>query len=198
MRELYELQNLFDYCPEDGDGIFNEFKKNVDDSGMLFPLILSFIHPIEINVALIGHSGVGKTSFLKRLTKGTYDGSYRATTDFYMSHEYEIQFDYLTKFKFYDFSSVERYVVYSNYDSEYVKFDIIGLMIDKSRTSYRIGTSWYRYLKKKFPYSRGIIIKNKIDIRNKDENESVKGDVKISVKLNIGLDNVLEKMKSRM
>jgi hypothetical protein len=60
--------------------------------------------------------------------------------------------------------------------------------------SYTEGKKWYNKLLKKFPQSMGIIIKNKIDYKDKDANIDVRNTFKISVKNNEGIDKLLEKM----
>jgi len=188
MKEIRDLQFLFD-CVEDGDGIMNEFKNTIDDSDKLFSTVLGFLKPTEIKVALIGHQGVGKTCLLERLTTGKFNRQYKAT------ERYDIckyKHDYLRKFVFYDFSGVERYA-YQDYE-DFIYFDIIVLMIDYTRMSYTDGKKWYNKLLKKFPQSMGIIIKNKIDYKDKDTNTDVRNTFKISVKNNEGIDKLLEKM----
>jgi hypothetical protein len=64
IKEIRDLQILFNYYPEDGDredgkdGIMNEFKNTIDDSHKLFSTVLGFLGPTEIKVALIGHQWV--------------------------------------------------------------------------------------------------------------------------------------------
>ena len=189
MKEIRDLEFLFEYCPEDEDGIMNEFKNTIDDSDKLFSTVLGFLKPTEIKVALIGHQGVGKTCFLERLTTGKFNRQYKATKRYDIC---EYKHDYLRKFVFYDFSGVDRYA-YQDYD-DFMYFDIIALMIDYTRISYTDGKKWYHKLLKKNPQSMGIIIKNKIECDCKDANINVRNTFKISVKNNEGIDKVLEKM----
>lgn len=190
MKVISDLEFLFEYCPEDGEGIMNAFKNTVDDSDNLFSTVLSFIKPTEIKVALIGHQAVGKTCFLERLKTGKFNRQYKSTEG-YDIHEY--QHDYMRKFVFYDFSAVERYA-YSDCYYKPVDFNIIALMIDYNRMSYVEGKKWLNKLLKIHPKSMGVIIKNKIDLDIKDDNANVRKAGKISVKNNEGIDTVLEKM----
>ena len=149
--------------------------------------------PTIINIALIG-CGSGKTQFLKNLIGKKFSPVYYHTTGFYMANKYEVEYDPLKTLVFYEFSSVERYMTYSDDDFNFVDFNIIALMIDKSRVSYTNGKDWLDKLLKRYPRSKKIIIKNKIDQNIVDANIKVKGTYDISVKKNQGIDVLLKKM----
>ena len=143
----------------------------------------------EINIALIGVAGVGKTSFLKSLKNEKFDDVYKATEGFYMNNKYEI---YKEKFKlvFYDFSGIEMYCSYTHNAYSYINFDFIIVMIDYRHVSFTLGKKWYKTLKKKFPMSKSLLLKN---IRaGKDENKYPIPCIDIDSRKNIGIDKVIE------
>jgi GTPase SAR1 family protein len=155
----------------------------------------SFKDASEIRVGLLGLSGVGKTNFLNTI-KGQYKRNYMyiATCDSYLSpfNTYEIKYKE-KKIIFHDFSGTERYMEYPFESPEFHNFDIVALMIDNTKISYTEGKKWHRKILNKFPGSKALRIRNKIDIVDKNPNTEVSA-VEISVKNKTGLENVLDEI----
>lgn len=187
---LLKTMNMYSKSSND---FWDNYRGNVDGSDNIMSLVMgyvSFIKPkVTIRIALIGVGGVGKTTFLKRLTDNSFNRQYRATTGYNISR---IVRDNIT-YEFYDFAGQEMYSgIYSN-PGFYEIFDLIFLMVDKnSRVSHKHGLLWLRRIN-----THNIPV---IKIRNKSE---VSGDFEfrgdgnyfnISTKTGQGVEEILNQV----
>ena len=184
--QLLKTMNIYS---KSSDDFWDDYKKNVIDSDNIMSLVMEyvpFIKPkINIKIALIGSSCVGKTTFLKRLSNNNFERSYVKTESYNISI---IIRDNIT-YEFYDFAGDELYC--HVYDTEFYEiFDVVFLMVDNSRISYKNGKEWLRKINiRNVPTFK---IRNKCDIN--DEFSNLNGYINISTKTGQGVDNVLERI----
>ena len=173
------------------DDFWVNYKENVIDCDNIMELVMDYIPVIRhrIKIALIGVGGVGKTTFLKRLSDNKFNRSYHATTGYSII---EIVRENIT-YEFYDFAGQEMYCgTYNN--PEFLEiFDCIFVMVDKnSRSTQKHGRDWVRRIN---IYNKPVLkIRNKCESDSEFEFHSNDGYVNISTKTGQGIEEVLKKI----
>jgi len=147
--DINELLNIMNMYSKSSDDFWNSYKKNVDDSDNIISHIMDYVPIIKpkvnLKIALIGVGGVGKTTFLQRLSNNTFNRNYFPSIGYDLTY---IVRDNIT-YEFYDFAGQEMYSgIYDN-NGFYEMFNLIFLMIDKnSRVSHKHGISWLKRINK--------------------------------------------------
>lgn len=170
------------------EGFAKDIKDNIDDCDNIFyEYVIQFLIPKEVNIALIGLSNVGKTSFSKSLGGELKEDN----VDYSL---YEIYTDNML-INMYEFSSKN---MYKNMTKKYVDIDAIILMVDTESVSYFYGLQWFQEMYKRngnIPY---IFLRNKIDNLYESTFDSLYHTWNISAKNKYGtvkaLENLLEKL----
>lgn len=186
---LLETMNSYSKSTDD---FWVNYKENVIDCDNIMSLVIDYLPVIKhnIKIALIGVGGVGKTTFLKRLSSNKFNRNYNATTGYEII---EIFRDNIT-YEFYDFAGQEMYCgTYNN--PEFLEiFDCIFVMVDKnSRSTQKHGRDWVRRIN---IYNKPVLkIRNKCEISGEFEFHSDDGYVNISTKTGQGIEEVLKQIK---
>lgn len=184
--------HYYDNCQK---SIMSDFKEEVEDSDNIMSSVLSYIAPRRISIALIGTGGVGKTSFLEKLSNNRFTIQYIASTGVNL-----LTIDYgFFVYDFYDHSGQEMYCLPIR-DFSIGRTDGIVLMVDySSRLSYINGKKWLRELisRENKPY---LMIINKCDIQGnlRIPNNVFENNLKISTKTSFGIEEFLEKVNLTM
>ena len=184
---LLKTMNMYSKSTSD---FWNNYKENVDDNDNIMSLVMDyvpFIKPkVTIKIALIGVGGVGKTTFLKRLSDNSFNRQYRATTGYDIS---SIVRDNIT-YEFYDFAGQEMYSGVCNNPGFYEIFDLIFLIVDKnSLVSHKHGLSWLRRIN---THNTPVLkIRNKSEVNGDFEFHGDGGYFNISTKTGQGVEEIL-------
>jgi small GTP-binding protein len=173
------------------DEFWNNYKKNVVDCDNIMSLVMNCIPVIKhnIKIALIGVGGVGKTTFLKRLSDNKFNRSYHPTTGYDIIN---IVRDNIT-YEFYDFSGQEMYCGLYN-DPVFLEiFDFIFVMTVKNiRSSQKYGREWLNRIN---IYNKPVLkIRNKCEIDGEFDFHTADGYVNISTKTGKGIEEVLKQI----
>ena len=144
---------------------------------------------VHIKIALIGSGGVGKTTFLKRLTDNVFDKCY------FMTSGYDIK--YVTRdnvtYEFYDFAGTEMYSGTYRDHEFYKMFDCIFLMVDNNhRPSIKYGLEWLRRINTHNIFT--LRIRNKCEASGDFQFSNGDGYVNISTKTGQGVEDVLNQI----
>lgn len=142
-----------------------------------------------IKIALIGTGGVGKTTFLKRLSDNTFDRCYNPTTGYRISLIVRGEITY----EFYDFAGIEMYCGTYSDPEFYEIFDYVFLMVDKnSRMSHKHGAEWLNRINRN--NTPTLKIRNKCEISGRFEFSNGDGYFNISTKTGQGVEEVLQQI----
>jgi small GTP-binding protein len=187
--QLLKTMNIYSKSEND---FWNSYKEDVNDCDNIMSLVMGyvpFIKPkINIKIALIGTGGVGKTTFLKRLSDNSFNIQYRATTGYDRTDIIRGNITY----EFFDFAGQEMYS--GIYCQEFYEiFDLIFLMVDKnSRVSHNNGLSWLRRINR---YNIPVIkIRNKSEVSGSFEFQGDDGYFNISTKTGQGVEEILDQL----
>lgn len=191
INELSKIMNIYSKSTND---FWNSYKEDVDDCDNIMSLVMDYVPilkpKVNIKIALIGISGVGKTTFLKRLLDNSFNRCYFATSGYDIS---EIVRDNIT-YEFYDFAGQEMYCGVYNNAKFYEIFDFIFVMFDKnSRLSHKNGREWLRRIN---THNIPVVkIRNKFEVGDESfEVNNGDGYVNISIKTGQGVEEVLKQI----
>ncbi len=161
-----------------------EIKDNIEDYENIFcEYIIPFLEVKEVNIALIGLSNVGKTSFIIRL-EGFLEEE---------NSDYSIYKIYKNNkiINMYEFSSKN---MYKNMNKKYNNIDGIILMVDTQRISYFYGLTWFQELYKNTGNVPYIFLQNKIEESSESLYDQLYHTWNISVQNNYGIEKALENL----
>ena len=192
--ENNELLKTMSFYSKSYDGFWDDYKKNVKDCDNVMSLVMNyvpFIKPkVNIKIALIGVGGVGKTTFLQRLSKNSFNRNYFPTSGYGIS---QIVRDNIT-YEFFDFAGQEMYSGIYTDPEFYEIFDFIFVMVDKNiRMSHKHGLVWlHRINTCNIPVLK---IRNKSEVGGESfEFNNGDGYFNISTKTGQGVDDVLKQI----
>jgi small GTP-binding protein len=138
---------------------------------------------MSLKVAIIGTTGVGKSQLIDRLEGKSYDHCYNVTD------QYDIRnICYRgTNIEFRDFAGTQYYVTDNDL---FFDLDVLILMIDDTKISYKNGKNAASQILAKYSPKRVMLVQNKIDII--DNNSLLSRAYKISVKTNEGIQELMD------
>jgi GTP-binding nuclear protein Ran len=114
----------------------------------------------QLKVLIVGDSGVGKTTYLKRYQTGEFEKIYNPTD---ISSVYPIEIkDSNIIFNCWDIPSKYNTKNFNNADAAIVMFDI------QSHVTYKSVEKWINNIKKKCGDIPIVILANKVDVINKN------------------------------
>jgi len=122
---------------------------------------------MEFKIVLVGDSGVGKTSFIKRHRNGSFDGKYIATQGVdVVPLTFNTNYGLIT-FKIWDCAGQEKFGglrdgYYYNADGAIVMFDL------GSRVTFNNINKWVSHVKNIVPDCSFVICGNKSDLPDKE------------------------------
>lgn len=120
---------------------------------------------MSLKVAIVGTTGVGKTQFIDRLEGKAFDKCYNVTDQYAIRR---IRYRD-TDIQFHDFAG-----------TQYYNTDVLILMVDDSKISYRNGKKAAVKILAKYSPKRVMLVQNKID--KIDNDKLLSRAYKISVK----------------
>ena len=188
-----ELLKTMSFYSKSYDGFWNDYKKNVKDCDNIMSLVMDyvpFIKPrVNIKIALIGVGGVGKTTFLQRLSKNSFNRNYFATSGYDISR---IVRDNIT-YEFFDFAGQEMYSGTYSDPEFYEIFDFIFVMVDKnSHISHKHGRKWLHRIN---THNKQVLkIRNKCEVDGSFEFHGDGDYFNISTKTGQGVEEVLKQI----
>jgi small GTP-binding protein len=166
---------------------FRDFSQYIDAESDILSEVLGFFGTRLIKVALIGSSGVGKTTFLKKIKSNRFEPCYYPTS----SVESDRIFRNGTTFEFIDFSGQEMYY---HMNRELHGIDIIVCIVDSSRLSYKNAILWHDRINRLF--IPRIFVRNKSEIISNYTPENSRITHFMSAKTGEGVEELLEKIES--
>jgi small GTP-binding protein len=141
---------------------------------------------MSFKIGIVGTAGVGKTQFIDRLEGKQFDCYYNVTNQYNIRRIYYKERD----IQFHDFAGT-----YYNTDNDlFIGLDVLILMVDDSKISYKNGKKAAAEILAKYSPKRVILIQNKIDKIDNDKLLSTA--YKISVKNNEGIQELMDDILS--
>lgn len=193
--EHNELLKTMDCYSKSNSEFWSDYKQNVIDCDNIMSYVMNyftFIKPkVYIKIGLIGFQGVGKTTFLKRLTDNSFATNYVATDAYSITN---VVRDNVT-YEFYDFGGLTYDAYYRIYGSElYEQFHLLFVMFDDDQMSRKYGLKWLRRIKNAYNIPT-LKIRNKSEKVNADfEFDNGDGYLNISTKTGRGVEEVLKQI----
>jgi GTP-binding nuclear protein Ran len=121
---------------------------------------------VEFKLVLVGDGGVGKTTFVKRHTKGEFERCYIATVGAEVN---PIVFNTTkgpVRFNIWDTAGQEKFAVLR--EGYYIDANCAIIMFDvTSRISYKNVPNWYRDLVRVCENIPMVLVANKVDVKDK-------------------------------
>lgn len=191
--EQDELLKTMSFYSKSSHDFWNDYKKNVKDCDNVMSLVMEYVHFIKprvnIKIALIGAGGVGKTTFLQRLSNNSFNRSYFATSGYDIS---KIVRDNIT-YEFYDFAGQEMYSGTYSDPEFYEMFDFMFLMVDRNRLiSHNHGCKWLRRIN---THNKPVLkIRNKCEVGGDFEFHGDGDYFNISTKTGQGVEDILKQI----
>jgi small GTP-binding protein len=140
---------------------------------------------MSFKIGIIGTAGVGKTQFIDRLEGKAFDRRY------IMTDQYKIRRILCgeTDIEFHDFAGTQYYRTDNDL---FFDLDVLILMVDDSKISYKNGKKAANEILAKYSPKRVILVQNKID--KIDNDKLLSRAYKISVKNNEGSQELMDEI----
>jgi len=138
---------------------------------------------MSLKVAIVGTTGVGKTQFIDRLEGKPFDRCYNLTDQYDIRNICYGDVD----IEFRDFAGTQYYMTDNDL---FYDLDILILMVDDTKISYKNGKNAASQILAKYSPKRVMLVQNKIDII--DNNSLLSRAYKISVKTNEGIQELMD------
>ena len=183
---MSEIEYILHCLIKSEEGFGKDIKDNIEDySNIFYEYIIPFIKLKEINIAIIGLSNVGKTSFIEKLG-GILEEENTDYSIYKIYRENKI-------INMYEFSSKN---MYKNMNKKY-NIDGIILIVDTQRISYFYGLPWFQEMYKNNDNIQYIFLRNKVELSSESLFDPLYHTWNISVKNNYGVEKALQNLLNK-